>query len=96
MKILLIVPAGKDYRIMSTKQRVPGRSMLRFRVLPVLSVAAATPPIHKICIRDENVKHIDFNVDLVWCFHYERNSKSRQRDRPDVSRTWESGGGRGI
>jgi radical SAM superfamily enzyme YgiQ (UPF0313 family) len=64
MKILLIVPAGRDYRITSASQSVPDRSMLRFSVLPVLAVAAATPPTHEVRICDENVEPIDFDADV--------------------------------
>ena len=64
MKILLIVPAGEAYRITSFNQRVPARPMLRFSVLPVLAVAAATPPGHSVRICDENVEPVDFDADV--------------------------------
>jgi len=64
MKILLIVPAGEYYRITSTQQSIPNRSMLRFSVLPLLSVAAATPAQHSVQICDENVEPVDFDADV--------------------------------
>ncbi len=64
MKILLIVPAGEIYRITSTQQPVPKRPMLRFSVLPILSVAAATPSEHQVKICDENIEPIDLNADV--------------------------------
>jgi len=38
--------------------------MLRFSVLPVLAVAAATPPPHRVRICDENVEPVDFDADV--------------------------------
>jgi len=64
MRILLVVPAGKDYRISDVDQPVPKRPMLRFSILPILTVAAATPARHSIQICDENVQPIDFDADV--------------------------------
>jgi len=64
MRILLVVPAGKDYRITDVDQPVPKRPMLRFSILPILTVAAATPARHSIQICDENVQPIDFDADV--------------------------------
>ena len=64
MKVLLVVPAGEDYRVTSTQQPVPDRPMLRFSVLPLLAVAAATPSSHSVRICDENVEPVDFGSDV--------------------------------
>jgi radical SAM superfamily enzyme YgiQ (UPF0313 family) len=63
MKILLVVPAGEKVRVTRERPKVPRRSMLRFSVLPLTTVAALTPPGHEVRIVDENVEPLDLNAD---------------------------------
>jgi hypothetical protein len=67
MTILLVLPAGERVRITRERPAVPKRSMLRFSVLPLTTVAALTPPEHSVRIADENVEPLDFDagVDVV-------------------------------
>lgn len=67
MTILLVLPAGERVRITRERPAVPKRSMLRFSVLPLTTVAALTPPEHSVRITDENVEPLDFDagVDVV-------------------------------
>jgi len=62
MKILLILPAARRYRV--TDGHVPRRNMLRFSVLGLTTVAALTPPEHEVAICDENVQPLDFDADV--------------------------------
>jgi len=64
MKILLVLPAGKNYRVKPGKQRIPKRNMLRFSILPLTTIAALTPPQHRVTLCDENVQQLDFNADV--------------------------------
>jgi radical SAM superfamily enzyme YgiQ (UPF0313 family) len=64
MKILLVLPAAEHLRVTSPEQRVPNRAMLRFSVLPLTAVAAATPPEHSVEICDENVTPLDLEADV--------------------------------
>lgn len=63
MKILLILPAADQYRITTKADRVPKRKMLRFSILPLITVATLTPSTHSVHICDENVEPIDFETD---------------------------------
>jgi len=63
MKILLILPATPSYRIVPGGS-VPRRSMLRFSLLPLTTVAALTPPEHQVKLCDENVQALDFDADV--------------------------------
>ena len=63
MKILLVLPAAKRYRVTDDGRRVPRRNMLRFSVLSLTTVAALTPPAHEVAICDENVQPLDFDTD---------------------------------
>jgi radical SAM superfamily enzyme YgiQ (UPF0313 family) len=63
MKILLVLPAGEKYRITKDNPFVPNRKMLRFSILPLTMVAAATPAEYHVEICDENVEMLDFNRD---------------------------------
>jgi len=67
MKILLVLPAAEQYRVTSRSQPVPRRSMLRFSLLSLTTVAALTPPGHELVLCDENVEPLDFDaqVDVV-------------------------------
>jgi radical SAM superfamily enzyme YgiQ (UPF0313 family) len=66
MKILLVLPAADHLRV-TEGSAVPARAMLRFSILPLLTVAALTPPEHEVRIVDENVSPVplDADVDLV-------------------------------
>lgn len=63
MKILLVLPAGENYRVTPERPSVPRRAMLRFSVLPLTTVASLTPPQHEVRIVDENVEPLDFEAD---------------------------------
>jgi radical SAM superfamily enzyme YgiQ (UPF0313 family) len=63
MKVLLVLPAGDQYRIATEKDNVPSRNMLRFSILSLTLVAALTPPEYKVDICDENVEVLDFETD---------------------------------
>jgi radical SAM superfamily enzyme YgiQ (UPF0313 family) len=67
MKILLVLPAGEQVRVTRENPEVPKRAMLRFSVLPLTMVAAASPLEHEVRILDENVEPLDFDekTDLV-------------------------------
>src|SRR5512136_1484547 len=67
MKILLVLPAAERVRVTRERPEVPRRAMLRFSVLPLTAVAAATPPGHELQIVDENVEplNLDSEADLV-------------------------------
>lgn len=58
MRILLILPAAENYRV-APGQEPCARPMLRFSVLPLLSVAAHTPAGHDVALLDENVEAFD-------------------------------------
>ncbi len=62
MKILLILPATKRYRV-TPGAEVPKRKMLRFSVLGLTTIAALTPPRHEVTLIDENVEPVDFDTD---------------------------------
>ena len=64
MKILLILPAADHLRITGQDTIVPKRTMLRFSLLSLTTVAGLTPPGHEIRICDENVESLDVNVDV--------------------------------
>jgi radical SAM superfamily enzyme YgiQ (UPF0313 family) len=63
MKILLVLPAAPSVRVTRETRRVPRRSMLRFSVLPLTTVAALTPPRHQVTLCDENVEALDLDAD---------------------------------
>lgn len=63
MKVLLVLPAGEQYRISNENPVVPKRKMLRFSILPLLLVASLTPPEYEVDICDENVEVLDLNTD---------------------------------
>ncbi len=63
MKILLVLPAAESYRVTRERPKPPRRAALRFSVLPLTAVAAATPPGHDISICDENVEPLDLAAD---------------------------------
>ncbi len=63
MKILLVLPAGRNVRVTRENPTVPKRKMLRFSVLPLTIVAALTPCEHEVRIVDENVEPLDFTSD---------------------------------
>ncbi len=67
MKILLVLPAAEHLRVTNDAPKVPKRTMLRFSLLPLTTVAALTPSGHQICLCDENVEPLDFDggYDLV-------------------------------
>ncbi len=67
MKILLVLPASENLRVRHPEGSVPKREMLRFSVLPLLTVASLTPGGHEVEICDENVSYLDFDrpCDLV-------------------------------
>ncbi len=67
MRILLVLPAANHLRVSPADSQVPRRAMLRFSVLPLLTVAALTSKEHTVSICDENVEAVDFEaaVDLV-------------------------------
>lgn len=67
MRILLIIPAGEQYRVSHPSDRVLPRKMLRFSILPLTQLAALTPPEDEVIICDENVQPlpIDEHFDLV-------------------------------
>jgi radical SAM superfamily enzyme YgiQ (UPF0313 family) len=67
MKILLVLPAAEHLRVTNDVSNVPKRTMLRFSLLPLTTVAALTPSGHQICLCDENVEPLDFGggYDLV-------------------------------
>lgn len=64
MRILLILPAASKVSVTHLKGRIPRRAMKRFSVIPLLTVAAATPPGHEITICDENVQPVDLEADV--------------------------------
>ncbi len=64
MKILLVLPAGENFRVTTKDTRVPRRKMLRFSILPLTTIAALTPSCHEVGICDENVEPIDFDADV--------------------------------
>jgi radical SAM superfamily enzyme YgiQ (UPF0313 family) len=64
MKILLVLPAAESVRVTRDTLRVPRRSMLRFSVLPLTTVAALTPPRHQVTLCDENVEALDLDADV--------------------------------
>jgi radical SAM superfamily enzyme YgiQ (UPF0313 family) len=59
MKIMLILPAAEHLRVTAENKNVPRRSMLRFSVLSLTTVAALTPEEHEVTIYDENVEAVD-------------------------------------
>jgi radical SAM superfamily enzyme YgiQ (UPF0313 family) len=63
MNVLLILPAGENYRVHSNRDKVPNRKMLRFSVLPLLNVASLTPEKYSVDIIDENIEPIDYDTD---------------------------------
>jgi radical SAM superfamily enzyme YgiQ (UPF0313 family) len=63
MKILLVLPAAPHLRVTADNPRVSRRTMLRFSVLPLTTVAALTPPEHSVALCDENVHPLDFDTD---------------------------------
>lgn len=63
MKILLVLPAVPHLRITKENQNVPKRNMLRFSILPLLTVAGLTPQGHEVDICDENVEPLDLETD---------------------------------
>jgi len=67
MKILLVLPAVERVRVTADQSEVPRRSMKRFSLLPLTTVAALTPPEHEVEICDENVQPLDLDapVDVV-------------------------------
>ncbi len=67
MKILLILPAGDQFRVPTPSSPIPRRKMLRFSLLPLTTVAALTPKDCEVKIVDENVEFLDFDdpADLV-------------------------------
>lgn len=64
MRIQLILPAAEHLRINRETTEIPRREMLRFSLLPLLTVAASTPDKHHVEIIDENVEAIDFGADV--------------------------------
>ncbi len=64
MKILLVMPATQQQRVTKDNPQPLQRSMLRFSVLPLTTVAALTPAEHQVSICDENVQPLDFDVDV--------------------------------
>lgn len=65
MKILLILPAADHLRVsLNRPDQVPRRSMLRFSILPLTTVAALTPRSHSVKIVDENVEPVDIDADV--------------------------------
>ena len=66
MDILLIAPASGHWRRVARRPIVDGRTF-RFSMLSLLSVAAATPPGHRVRILDEQVDAAppDLSPDLV-------------------------------
>ena len=67
MNILLVLPAGKQFRVESPTAKVPRRKYLRFSLLPLTIVAALTPQEFDVTIIDENVEYLDLtrSFDLV-------------------------------
>jgi radical SAM superfamily enzyme YgiQ (UPF0313 family) len=67
MNALLILPAGEMYRVTPQNPRVPDRAMLRFSLLGLTTLAAATPEEWAVRIVDENVQPLTFDtpVDVV-------------------------------
>ncbi len=67
MRILIVLPAADHLRVSLDAADVPKRRMLRFSILPLLTVAALTPKEHSVTVVDENVQPLDFDaeVDLV-------------------------------
>ena len=64
MNILLVLPAVEPFRVRADGRRVPRRAMLRFSVLPLTMIAAATPRRHQVVICDENVQPLDLDADV--------------------------------
>jgi radical SAM superfamily enzyme YgiQ (UPF0313 family) len=64
VKILLVLPAAESVRVTRETRRVPRRSMLRFSVLPLTTVAALTPSRHMVTLCDENVEALDLDADV--------------------------------
>ncbi|MBL7220946.1 MAG: B12-binding domain-containing radical SAM protein [Phycisphaerae bacterium] len=62
-KVLLVLPAAKHVRVTSADRSVPRRKMLRFSILGLTTVAAATPPQYEVTICDENVEPLDLDTD---------------------------------
>ena len=67
MKVLLVLPAADHLRVTPGDAKVPRRAMLRFSLLPLLTVAALTPREHEVVVCDENVEPVDFgaSADVV-------------------------------
>ncbi len=63
MKILLVAPAVAKYRVTGAIDRPAPRKILRFSLLSLLSVAAATPDRHEIELCDENVEPMKWETD---------------------------------
>lgn len=63
MRIVLVVPAAEHVRVTRAGQ-VPKRSMLRFGVLSLTTLAALTPPEHEVTICDENVEPLDMGAEV--------------------------------
>ncbi|NLF38633.1 M28 family peptidase [bacterium] len=64
MNILLVLPAAEHVRVTQGNRHVPRRAMLRFSLLPLLTVAALTPRRHHVTICDEHVEPLDFDADV--------------------------------
>jgi len=67
IKILLVLPAGEQFRIEGPNSKIPRRKYLRFSLLPLTIVAALTPKEFDVTIIDENVEYLDLtqSFDLV-------------------------------
>lgn len=63
MKVLIVLPAGENYRITKETPNVPKRKMLRFSILPLLLVASLTPEEYEVEICDENVQPLNLDTD---------------------------------
>lgn len=63
MKILLVLPAAAHLRVTAKNRGVPRRTMLRFSILPLTTVAALTPPGDPVEICDESVCPLNFDGD---------------------------------
>lgn len=64
MKILLVLPAASHLRVTADHPQVPKRAMLRFSLLPLMTVAALTPAEHEVSLCDENIEPLDFDADV--------------------------------